>query len=344
METFSPDYAKFHIDANGMVIPGERMKKKIDAIPFPDLKDRKVLDIGCDYGQFSFFCANKGARKVVGLDRNREVRGIGKVDLIANNNYISEKFPNLKNCFFKEINLGKQWLDFGKFDVILMMSMYHHVYQNVGEHEPIWFWLWTQCHKNGQVIWENPVDLQDAVSCRHIEGEKRNNYTKEKIVEAASKYFDVEYVGNALHEPHREVFIFTKKELEFKSIMGIVKEGANGATKAFLYKEGRRIKEINNILGYEPYPGSLNVTIPAAFDWDSGYFRVDILDVVERGKGLDTDWKLRKARLYPIEINKWRGHIFRFEGEKYPLNFIEIISPVKLRQFILNEVEIKRWG
>lgn len=315
----------------GRVIPGERMQKKLEAIPFPDLTGKSVLDVGCDYGQFSFHAANRGARYVLGLDRNRDVRGIGNVDLISANNALAAETNGLQICGFAETNLGKQWREFGKFDVIFMFSMYHHVFENVGDHKPIWFWLWRHCNPGGIVLWENPVDLKDVVSDRHISGGKREEYSRERILEAAGYYFDAEHIGGAKHEPHREVYRFTAKAFPENAVQAALRDGAKGATRAFLYADGRRQNEIRDILGYTPFPGSLNMQTAAPFDWDNGYYRAEILDVVERGKGLDVEWKSRWVRLYPVKVNGVDGHVLRFEGEKYPLNFIEVISPVRLR-------------
>lgn len=348
-ENLSPDYAQFSIK-DGRVIPGPRMLKKLEAIPFPDLGDKSVLDVGCDYGQFSFWAASQGASSVVGLDRNRDVRGLGRVDLVsANNNLAREHFPV---CSFKEVDLGKQWHEFGKFDVIFMFSMYHHVFENCGDHNPIWFWLWRHCNHSGEVLWENPVDLQDVVSDKHISGDKRAEYSRKAILEAAEKYFTVEHIGHAKHEPHREVYRF--KPLPWGSVFPpqmtvIFKGGAGGATKAFLYKEGRRIKEVARALGWSPVPGSLNMDCFGEFDWNKGYYPAEILDVKERGKGLDVEWYPRRGRLYPVnfrvhdtQIKDHAAAIFRFEGERYRHDFLEALAPVRLRDFLIDQASLSQ--
>ena len=62
------DYQKFDL-INGQVcnIQG-RMTDKLKAIPLPDLTGKRVLDIGCDHGFWTFLSAEK-AKKVVALDR-----------------------------------------------------------------------------------------------------------------------------------------------------------------------------------------------------------------------------------------------------------------------------------
>lgn len=337
--TFSPDYAQFSLE-DGNLVPGERMQKKLDAIPFPDLNGKKVLDVGCDYGQFSYYAALKGASSVLGLDRNRNVKGVGPMNLIETNREVAKH--NRLRCSFKKIDLGKQWHEYGEFDVVFMFSMYHHVFENVGDHKPIWFWLYRHCKPGGVVLWENPVDLADVVSDRHISGGKREDYTREKILEAAGVYFDIEHIGGAKHEPHREVYRFTAKALPDVRFKALLQDGAGGASKAFEYLNGRRQSEIENVLGYRPHPGSLNMLASAAFDWETGYYRAEVLDVVERGKGLDVEWRPRWARFYPVAVDGIQSHVFRFEGEKYPLHFIEAISPVRLRDNVSFQAVVTR--
>lgn len=60
-----------------------RMGAKMASFSFPYVMGKRVLDVGCDMGFWSFLAAAKGADFVLGLDRNRDVRGIGPVDLVA---------------------------------------------------------------------------------------------------------------------------------------------------------------------------------------------------------------------------------------------------------------------
>ena len=117
--------------------------------------------------------------------------------------------------------------------------------------------------------------------------------------------------------------------------VGTVQSGAGGASKAFAYADGRRIAEIERVIGVRPLPGSLNVRLSAPFDWDGApYTRAQILDVVDRSKGLDSEWAPRWGRFYALSVDGIPCWAFRFEGERYPLNFIELIAPVRLRDHI----------
>ena len=322
----SPDYAQFTLE-NGKIDPGPRMIKKLDAIPLPDLRGKTVLDVGCDYGQFSFWCAVNGA-EVLGIDRNRDVRGVGKVDLIALNNENSQK--NSLNARFAHINLGKSWKEFGKFDHILVWSVYHHIYENCGDHKPIWFWLWRHCKES--IIWEGPLDNTDRVVQMNVS----KPYTRNDILEAAHIYFNSGYIGPAKHEPNRHVFIFWPKKIQSSYEITPI-DGTGGATKAFQFHEERRIKEIESIIGYRPYPGSLNCISSTDFDFSSHYYNGDILDVRDRGSGLDQEWVSRETRFYPCTISGQTAHVFKMKGEKYQPNFLEFISPVRLRDHEVKE-------
>lgn len=310
----------------------ERMQAKLKAIPIPDLKGKSVLDIGCDHGFWSWHSFQLGAARIVGLDRNRQVKGVGPVDLIGRNNAKAraEELP----CEFFHINLGQQWLNFGKFDVIYLFSLYHHIFEQCADHFSIWFWLHRHCHVDGELLWENPTNVDDTVVKRNVSSSKHDQYNPKAILEAASCYFDVEYIGPALHERTREVWRLKPKVLSKPSYKGTAKSGAGGASKAFVYAESRRIKEFINILGIEPIPGSLNVSLTSEFDWDVGYYRAKVLDVLNRKAGLDSEWGPRWARIYPVTANGVEAFAFRFEGEKYSDRFIELIANERLREHV----------
>lgn len=309
----------------------KRMGLKLAAIPFPDFSGRTVLDVGTDHGFFAFRAAEQGASDVLGLDRNRMVKGT-QVDLIATNTV--EAARRGLRVRFEHINIGKQWKLFGRFDVILVMSVYHHLYENCGDHRPIWFWLWSQCKAAGEVLWEGPLDDSDPVVRANVSDANRVGYTKEAILAAASCFFAAEHIGPALHEPTRQVWRFRPHPVQWQRHAGVMQAGAGGATKAFEYADGRRMDEIERVLGWRPVPGSLNVQIDRMFGWGDGYFRAQILDVVDRAKGLSSEWAPRWMRFYPLTIDGEDACAIRFEGEKYDQAFLELIAPDRLRDLV----------
>jgi len=334
------DYQKFSFQLGKITNVGSRMQQKLAAIEdvIPDLTGKDVLDIGCDFGFWSFLSAERGADKVVGLDRNRDVKGLGKVDLVGLNNETAKEINT--PCEFHHIHVGEQWKTFGRFDVIYLMSLYHHIYNSCGDHLPIWFWLRNQIKDDGVVIWENPVDTDDVVSFGNIDKSLHANYKQNLIFEAASVYFEPEYIGPALHETTRMVYKLYPKTFKSVSWKGLPKHGAGGASKAFVYSENRRQKEVEKVLGYFPLPGSLNVILESPFHWDRNYYRAKVLDVKDRSKGLESEWYPRWTRFYPVKVNDIEGHVFRFENEKYPLNFIEVLSETRLRDHTGNIVNV----
>jgi SAM-dependent methyltransferase len=314
----------------------KRMAAKLAAIPLPDdLTGARVLDVGTDFGAFAFLAEQRGAVDVLGLDRGRAVRGQGKVDLVEMNRAVASHRGS--KCRFERIDLGRQWLQFGRFDIVLLCSLYHHVFENCRDHRAIWFWLRQHCAEGAELLFEGPVDDSDPVVCANVSADCVRNLTLPDILQAASIWFDAEYIGPALHEPTREVWRFTALPQMPKIWSGEVRAGAGGASKAFTYAEGRRVDEIERALGVKPEPGSMNVRLDIDFDWSKAYLRARILDVVDRSKGLASEWQPRWARFYPVTVEGHDAWIFRFEGECYPENFVELIAPVRLRDYLTGD-------
>lgn len=188
-----------------------RMAQKLEAIPLPDLAGKSMLDVGCDHGAWCKLASDAGAARVLGLDRGRGVRrngGVEHVDLVALN--ASRGWPN---CEFRHFDLGAEWTEHteaGAFDVVLFLSVYHHVYGETGDHERVWRWLRAHTADDGVLLWEGPVDTRDSVA--KMRTKHRGGYTRARIMQAAESYFHVEHVGPALHRPHREVWRCTPRE------------------------------------------------------------------------------------------------------------------------------------
>jgi 2-polyprenyl-3-methyl-5-hydroxy-6-metoxy-1,4-benzoquinol methylase len=179
------------------------MAAKLAAIPIPaELAGLSVLDIGCDHGAFSKLASDRGAAHVLGLDRGRGVRQGGrtvKVDLVERNRALG-----WERCAFEHFNLGAEWTEFGRFDLVFFFSVYHHVYSITGEHPPIWAWLAKHVAPGGTLLFEGPVDTRDATAAERAR--PHGGYTRDRIHAAASAHFEVEHIGPALHRAHREVW------------------------------------------------------------------------------------------------------------------------------------------
>ncbi len=310
-----PDFGEYQTRA--------RMEKKLAAVPLPDLNGKHVLDIGCDHGYWCQLAKDKGATRVIGLDRGREVKGKGFVDIVSRNR------EAISSCEFYEQEIGRQYMSYGRFDVVLVLNMYHHAYNVSGDHETLWFWLRQQTEDSGTLMWESPVDTSDGVALKDIRPELHAGYNETAIRAAAERYFDIEDVG-AGWLASRRVWRCTPRTActEFSAT---VKDGAGGASKAFLYNNTARINELEEILGIRIFPGSLNLQADEAFDWSRGYYRAQIGDVVDRKKGLDSAWAPRWCRLYPVSLHDHRAYAMRFEGERYKDTLVELIAPHHIR-------------
>jgi SAM-dependent methyltransferase len=300
------------------------MARKLAAVPLPeDLTGRTVLDVGCDHGFWCALARDRGATEVRGLDRNRPVNGV-HTDLVALNR------AAVPGCDFSCIELGRQWFSFGKFDVVLMLSMYHHVYNLTGDHNPIWFWMYL--HTQQEVLWENPVDLSDGVAAKDIVSRLHAGYTEAAIRAAAEMYFDIEVIGRG-HVSTRTVWRCTPKKLPAVTYQGAPRDGAGGAALAFQHTDGRRIAEIESALGFRCVPGTLNIRLTEPFDWDRGYLTADVTEMVDRNNE-KAGWKPRRCRFYPVTANGEPAVAMRFENEKYRDTLLELISNQKLRDVL----------
>jgi FkbM family methyltransferase len=195
----------------------------------------------------------------------------------------------------------------------------------------------------GLLIWEGPVDQSDPVIRKDVPLEHRAGYTRAALTAAASRYFEIETIAPAGHEPTREFWICRRRPSEGTELRGEMRDGAKGATKAFLKDHGRRTDEIERILGVRPCPGSLNLTLSAPFDWATGYYRAQILDSTDR-RNPDAPWAPRWCRFYPVAVGDVGCWGMRFEGETYPAQFLEVIAPHRLRDLISADAFIEKDG
>lgn len=325
------DYQIFSVNDGKISGVGERLQKKLRALQpvLPPFDNQRVLDIGCDFGFWSFTAAAAGA-EVVGLDRSRSVRDLGRVNIPLLNNQTAVE--NGLCAQFYDYEAGAQWWDLQKFDIVFCMSLYHHIFNVCGDHRAIWYWLSRVTA--GVLLWENPVDTSDVVVQMNLARELWPDYNEQQIRAAALEYFDIDFEGPAIHEVTRSVWRLKPKQNATAIYRGTAQAGAGGAAKAFSHADGRRIAEIRKILGKDMVAGSLNVMLEQNFDWDRRYFRARLLDLADRSTGLAGNWSARWVRFYPLSVNGAAAWAMRFEGERYPANFIELISDQALRPLL----------
>lgn len=80
----------------------------------PDLKDKKILDLGCGEGEMSKFFLEQGAKKVVGVD-------------ISKNMLNEAKKKKVKNLEFKLLSMEEISSLKGKFDIVFSSLAFHYV-------------------------------------------------------------------------------------------------------------------------------------------------------------------------------------------------------------------------
>lgn len=333
----TPDYQHFELDAGGRLSQiGERMQAKIEALRtlIPgDLKGKKVLDVGCDFGFWCWLAADRGARLVRGLDRGRVVGDQGWIDLVAHNR-VQARRHGLARCAFSQFNLGRNWWDTGeRFDLVFVMSMYHHAYASCGDHAALWLWLSRQCAPHARVIWEGPHDRSDPVSAQCIPEHWQAGYEPDAIFTAAQRHFEIEYVGPALHEPRRHVYYLRAKHQAPREYAGVAVAGSGGATDAW---DGLRIDEVQSALGRRMFPGTLNAMLAENFDFEAPSYPLPVTDLIDDEQVIGGEYGVRVARAYPVSVGSKPAHVFRlrrqrFDGEAYPHHFVELIAPVRLR-------------
>lgn len=112
-----------------------------------DLKDKRVLDIGCRDGLFSFEAEKLGAREVIGIDNDLS---LGAVNLLI---------PYLKsNVKMYELNLMDLTPEtFGMFDVVIFAGVLYHL------RYPFWALkrIKDVLHEGGKLIVETAINLDD---------------------------------------------------------------------------------------------------------------------------------------------------------------------------------------
>lgn len=210
-------YQKFRFDKDGNMHPevnkfgdmGGRTTKKLQTFGalFPqDFTDKALLDLGCHLGYWCFEAAQRGASRCVGIDRGRKEENLLK--LAEMNNRVAKEWDVYKNCEFYDTEIGRQWDTYGKFDVALCLSVYHHIYVQALDHDKIFKWFKDQLNDDGYLIYEGPINTKEnTVPQNHIPKSHLSQFNESAIFGAARKYFNsIEYFGPSLHEKGRYIY------------------------------------------------------------------------------------------------------------------------------------------
>lgn len=90
-------------------------KQLIDDFRKVDFKGKKVIDLGCNFGFFSFLAQELGAKKITAVDSVPEVVRGGTLLAAAN---------NVENIHFTTFNFETPEKDLGKFDMVMLIEFF----------------------------------------------------------------------------------------------------------------------------------------------------------------------------------------------------------------------------
>jgi riboflavin kinase, archaea type len=102
-----------------------------------------------------------------------------------------------------------------------------------------------------------------------------------------------------------------------------------GEGQFYISKDGYK-RQFREILGFEPFPGTLNIKLDTLF--------VPPEQKAVRIKGFqDEDRTFGECRCYKIKLNGIDAAVVRPERSDYPHDLIEVIAPVNLRKALVLE-------
>ena len=114
-----PDYHYYIVeDYRDLIVSGlgyqveALARKKFNGLELPDLKDARVLDLGCAEGWMGKYCLEKGAKEVVGVDNNWW--------------FLEQAKKNGLKVVLGDLD-KIHLTDYGKFDYVLCLSVIHRV-------------------------------------------------------------------------------------------------------------------------------------------------------------------------------------------------------------------------
>jgi len=102
----------------------------------PDVRGKRVLDLGCSSGVYCIEMARKGAREIIGIDRDEKIRHRSTTipppqDVIAQAKFVKQGFEMLDGVKYPITyiahdigNLSE--LNLGRFDLIIALAVVYH--------------------------------------------------------------------------------------------------------------------------------------------------------------------------------------------------------------------------
>ena len=111
-------------------------------------------------------------------------------------------------------------------------------------------------------------------------------------------------------------------ELRSDTLRGRLVSGL-GEGQHYVSREGYR-KQFREKLGFEPFPGTLNIRLDLPFD-SAGRCAINVEGFLDEGGTFG------KCACYRAKVNGIEAAIVRPEKSSYPPDMVEVIAPIRLR-------------
>ena len=173
-------------------VPGSRdtlSRMKLMNIP-ENMERLSVLDIGCNLGSIAMECYRRGARKITGIDSEKDYIDCAKALAIHNGYSINFHVMNIMNIYESSKNISSHYK--GPIDIIFMLSIYKHVKESM-------FLLLDKIEwKTAYVESHNAPELLET---QHV---------KEMLDHMHKRNWNVEHIGTDYTRSPRIIFKVTK--------------------------------------------------------------------------------------------------------------------------------------
>jgi len=189
-------------DDLGQSIRSSNSKKKFESLKNIGFENKYVLDIGCNFGYFSFKSVQNGAKQVYGIDVDSNA--------IHMANSYKNKIYQYKNVEFKLMDI----FDWNKrIDVVLCLSIFHYFRER---QQGFIKEMYKLINKGGTLVIETGINQtsQEIVKYARHEKEDPCYYPNEKKMIDMLKQFSNVEIKESVKQPGdnipRKVFIATK--------------------------------------------------------------------------------------------------------------------------------------
>lgn len=187
-------YQSFENDRGNSNSPGKynSLRLNVDMV-----KDKVVLDIGCNEGYFCIKMSELGAKKVIGIDKTQKWITLANKRKRSNIEYINSDLSYLKS------------LEDNSIDIILILSAMHYMCNPEDrdiDDSPVFLYEAKRVLKdNGKLIFEGGVEFHDDskvfIELKRNIGDTVYHPTKNKIEDLFGKIFgECEYIGPSVKQ------------------------------------------------------------------------------------------------------------------------------------------------